>query len=90
MDDREWFTEHLDEIIAKHRGRLVSVLNGEIVAVGDDLEEICEVIMEKKRRGELKGAPFTGKASADISFRYCSPMVVEGAQEASALPSAAN
>ena len=74
MDDREWFRENLDDIISMHRGRLVSVLNGRIIAVGDDLDEIMRLSTGMKRRGELRGTPFTGKADRDIALAHYPPM----------------
>jgi hypothetical protein len=67
MDDFRWFKKHLNEIREKYEGKLVSVLNGMIVAVGDNLEEIDEIITRKRLSGEIKGVPFTGRASEDIA-----------------------
>ncbi len=38
-----------------------------IIAVGDDLEEVARIIERKKRSGEIKGTPYTGRVGDDIA-----------------------
>jgi hypothetical protein len=76
MDDKKWFREHLEAIKEKYQGKLVSVLNGEIVAVGDSLDDIRKIIFAKKKRGEIRGIPFTGKADDDIAVAHLPPVVI--------------
>jgi len=47
--------------------KLVAVLDGELIAVGDDLEEVARIIERKKRSGEIKGTPYIGRVGNDIS-----------------------
>jgi len=67
MNDMEWFKEHLPQLREKHESKLVAVLDGEIIAVGDDLEEVARIIERKKRDGEIKGIPYTGRVGDDIA-----------------------
>ena len=76
MDNKKWFKEHLEDIKRKYRGKLVSVLDGEIIAVGDSLDEIREIILTKKKNGEIKGVPFTGKADDDIAVVHLPPVAI--------------
>jgi hypothetical protein len=57
MNDLEWFKELLFQLREKYESKLVTVLDGEIIAVGDDLEEVARIIERKKRSGEIKGIP---------------------------------
>lgn len=36
----QWLTENLDQLIEKYPGKIVAVLDGEIVAVGDTYKEV--------------------------------------------------
>ena len=76
MNDKKWFKAHLEDIKGKYKGKLVSVLNGEIIAVGDSLDDIRKIIIIKKRNGEIKGVPFTGKADDDIAVVHLPPVVI--------------
>ncbi|RLG29305.1 hypothetical protein DRN97_12085 [Methanosarcinales archaeon] len=67
MNDLEWFKEHLAQLREKYASKLVAILNGEIIAVGDDLEEVARIIERKKRAGEIKGTPYTGRVGDDIA-----------------------
>jgi len=67
LDDKKWFREHLKELKEKYEGKLVAVFNGNIVAVGDDLQEVAREIEKKKKQGEIKGIPFTGRVGDDIA-----------------------
>ena len=67
MDDKCWFMDHLNEIIRDHKDKFVSVLNGKIIAVGDNIEEIKDKIMALKRNKKIKGIPYTGKAAKDYA-----------------------
>ena len=67
MNDMEWFKEHLAQLREKYKSKLVAVLDGEIIAVGEDLEEIARIIERKKRSGEVKGTPYTGRVGDDIA-----------------------
>ncbi|MCK4736561.1 MAG: hypothetical protein KAT65_29175 [Methanophagales archaeon] len=67
MNDMEWFKEHLVQLREKYDSKLVAVLNGEIIAVGNDLEELARVIREKKKSGEIKGTPYTDRVGNDIA-----------------------
>ncbi len=35
-----WLAEHLDELINKYPGKIVAVINGEIVGIGDSYQEV--------------------------------------------------
>jgi len=74
MDDKCWFKDHLDEIIKDYKGKFVTVLNGRIIAVGDDIEEIKEKIMALKRKKKIKGIPYTGKAAKDYAVIHLPPI----------------
>jgi|LGVF01.1.fsa_nt_gb hypothetical protein len=67
MNDMKWFKEHLAQLREKYESKLVAVLEGEIIAVGDDLEEVARIIERKKRSGEIKGTPYTGRVGDDIA-----------------------
>lgn len=67
MDDKQWFKDHLDDIIRDYDGQFVSVLNGKIIAVGNNIEEIRRKIMALKRKKKIKGTPYTGKAAEDYA-----------------------
>ena len=67
MNDMEWFKEHLPQLREKYESKPVAVLDGEIIAVGDDLEEVARIIERKKRDGEIKGIPYTGRVGDDIA-----------------------
>lgn len=67
MDDKQWFETHINELRKDYEGKLVAVLAGEIVAVGDDLEEVAREIERLKRDGKLKGVPFTGRVGDDMA-----------------------
>ncbi|MGB2842727.1 MAG: DUF5678 domain-containing protein [Halobacteriota archaeon] len=51
----------------KYESKLVAVLDGAIIAIGDDLEEVARIIERKKRTGEIKGTPYTGRVGDDIA-----------------------
>lgn len=59
--------QHLKELRSKYESKLVAVLDGRIVAVSDDLEELVRIIEEKKRSGEIRGAPYTGRVAKDMA-----------------------
>ena len=67
MNDKKWFREHLAQLREKYESKLVSVLDGKIIAIGDDLEEVARIIEKKKRTGEIKGTPYTGRVGDDIA-----------------------
>ena len=67
LDDKQWFREHLKELGREYESKLVAVLNGRVVAVGDDLEELARLIEKKKKSGEIRGAPYTGRVGKDIA-----------------------
>jgi hypothetical protein len=67
MNDMEWFKEHLAQLREKYESKLVAVLNGEIIAVGNNLEEVAKIIEKKKKLGEIKGTPYTGRVGDDIA-----------------------
>ncbi|MCK4476564.1 MAG: hypothetical protein KAU16_07535 [Methanophagales archaeon] len=67
MNDKKWFREHLAQLREKYESKLVSVLDGKIIAIGDDLEEVARIIERKKRTGEIKGTPYTGRVGDDIA-----------------------
>ena len=75
-NNKEWFKKHIKELKEKYKGKLVSVLDGEIIAVGNDLDEIREIIMAKRKKGEIHGIPFTGKADNDIAVIHLPPTVI--------------
>ncbi len=75
MDDKNWFREHLKELREKYEGKLVAVLNGEVIAVGTTLDEIGEVVNQKREKNLIKGVPFTGKASEDIAAVHIPPVI---------------
>lgn len=52
MDDKQWFMQHLKELRSKYESKLVAVLDGRIVAVSDDLEELVRII--EKKRGQVR------------------------------------
>ena len=35
-----WLAEHLDELIDKYPGKIVAVMNGKIVGIGDSYKEV--------------------------------------------------
>lgn len=35
-----WLAEHFDELIDRYPGKIVAVMNGEIVAIGDSYKEV--------------------------------------------------
>ncbi|GAI90739.1 unnamed protein product [marine sediment metagenome] len=51
----------------KYESKLVAVLDGAIIAIDDDLEEVARIIERKKRTGEIKGTPYTGRVGDDIA-----------------------
>lgn len=67
LDDKLWFREHLKELGRKYESKLVAVLNGRIIAVSDDLEELVKVIDKKRKSGEIRGAPYTGRVGKDVA-----------------------
>ncbi len=67
MDDKQWFREHLEELRSKYESKLVAVLDGRIVAIGGDQEELVRVIGKKKKSGEIQGTPYTGRVGRDIA-----------------------
>ncbi|MGB2727340.1 MAG: DUF5678 domain-containing protein [Halobacteriota archaeon] len=67
MNDLEWFKGHLAQLREKYESKLVAVLDGAIIAIGDDLEEVARIIERKKRTGEIKGTPYTGRVGDDIA-----------------------
>lgn len=36
----QWLTEHFDELIDQYPGKIVAILDGEVVAVGDSYKEV--------------------------------------------------
>ena len=67
MNDKQWFKDHLKEIIRDHKGKYVSVLNGKIIAVGSNIDEIRKKIIALKQKKQIKGTPYTGKAAEDYA-----------------------
>ena len=67
MDDKEWFESHLNELRKDYEGKLVAVLGGRVIAVGDDLEEVARDIEKQKKEGKISGVPFTGRVGDDIA-----------------------
>jgi len=67
MNDMEWFKGHLAQLREKYESKRVAVLDGAIIAIGDDLEEVARIIERKKRTGEIKGTPYTGRVGDDIA-----------------------
>jgi hypothetical protein len=76
MNDLEWFKEHLAQLREKYESKLVAVLDGAIIAIGDDLEEVAKIIERKKRTGEIKGIPYTGRVGDDIAAVHISSVYV--------------
>jgi hypothetical protein len=70
MDDAEWFKEHLDQLREKYESKFVAVLNGEIIAVGNNLEEVARIIEKKKKSSKSEGTPYTGRVGDDIAAVY--------------------
>ena len=67
MNDHKWFEEHLEELKEKFDGKLVAVLNGNVIAVGDDLQEVAREIERLKESGKVQGTPFTGRVGDDVA-----------------------
>ena len=65
MDDKQWFKDHLNDIMHKYNGKFVSVLDGKIIAVEDNIDDIRKKIMDLKKNKKIKGTPYTGKAAKD-------------------------
>jgi hypothetical protein len=65
MNDLDCFKELLAQR-EKYKSKLVAVLDGKIIAVGEDLEEIASFIERKERSSEIKGTPYTGRRGDDI------------------------
>ena len=66
MNDLDCFKELLAQLREKYKSKLVAVLDGKIIAVGEDLEEIASFIERKERSSEITGTPYTGRRGDDI------------------------
>ena len=42
----DWLAAHLDELIDKYPGKIVAILNGEIVRIGDTYKEVYQPFLE--------------------------------------------
>lgn len=49
----DWLASHLDELIDKYPGKIVAILNGEIVGVGDNYKEVYQPFLSS----DLKWMP---------------------------------
>lgn len=45
----QWLAENLDQIIEKYPGKIVAILDGEIVAVGDTYKEVYAPFQNQNR-----------------------------------------
>ena len=69
--EMEWFKGHLAQLREKYESKLVAVLDGAIIAIGDDLEEVARIIERKKRTGEIKGTPYTIQVEWVMTSQLC-------------------
>ena len=42
----DWLAKHMDELIDKYPGKIVAIMNGEIVGVGDTYKEVYQPFLE--------------------------------------------
>ena len=77
MDDSKWFEDHLQELRNKFNGKLVAVLNGKIILVGDELEVMAKEIHKMKEAGKIKGVPFIGKAAENTTAVHIPHVYIE-------------
>ena len=42
----DWLSSHLDELIDKYPGKIVAIMNGEIVRIGDTYKEVYQPFLE--------------------------------------------
>ena len=42
----DWLSDHFDELIDKYPGKIVAIMNGEIVRIGDTYKEVYQPFLE--------------------------------------------
>jgi hypothetical protein len=49
--DSQWMSEHTQELVDRYAGKWIAVYKGEVVAVGDNSQEVVELAKEQKGAG---------------------------------------
>lgn len=47
-EDSQWMSEHAQELVDKYTGKWIAVYRSEVVAVGDDSQEVVRLAKEQK------------------------------------------